>query len=1121
MDIEYPIVDNKDNKADTKIEEEENTLDKLRQECDNIFNITKNIELNNENINKILSLLDADKINSLDDFLTKNIDKKQNLNEVIENIKILLNYLKETSIAAFGTPHDFHTKKFTQILYIFCKEDYLKKHNGKIDVDFIKTIEIKIKAAYNVLNTEKLAEIWDEANDAVFEYINKKYEIKLPTAFLHETKRTSNDDAHDDDAHGDDDDDDNDDDDNDDDAAMTVDNDDYADGRIKSVLAKLNLKNAQETNLFIDTANKAVLLEFHNLKGKLVKLDETVAVIDAAKQPTLKNANNVYNDELTNKLKDKPVCIGDICFFLRITKLPLLYVDSFSLDDYPIVIFKGERPIMICQKEAGVTILSNLLALIPGAEKYGFKGRSKTQQKIFKCALLPGWLNNDFPMEINENFFENYSEKNELIELLIKILLICKAAGDKCPIDFIELLKAYKCWFMTGDKLAAKACKELTAYNRPNGRTDFYIPPYFLENPDKEIIEKLFILKNSLEIMKEKHCMKNIFDYIKKLYDITDINSPDTKMALYMIMLAEKYNERITIMYGEIYNYYNILIDFISELNEPTVDWEASIKEKMRSYMPKIMNEMRSYIPKLTITATEIENVIYSKIDDIPTGYDKDLNKVFDVVSRKNIIRKIVEYNSLPDKIYVMNDHGNIETDNPIDKNEYNKYNNNDAYKFVSLGVFPDPIYDNNLKFVGNLYYDIIQIEDTKNENVIKAQIAILTETPEKASTKDSKPTSDPIKGRVIEESIVAGLPEIDGKPIIQTDEVEAKFEETFREVLDQYTIVDFLDYILRWSNNRFKIPVETRGRFNQMLFGYTVTFYKHIMTALYILIDNIGVIECESTQIVIQEEVFDILLNFVKNNTNENEYDNVKKFILERVLDFELFSITFNKETFENYLEKNAVVIDDDETFSTNTHDTDGSSVSIRSLYPIFGEEIINTSKLHGYNTREKIVNNGDNYNGDSSFCDDSLYNSFDSSYYDYSNNTNNNNNNTNTNNNNDNDVHDNDDDDINDNDNDNDNDNNNDNDMNDSDDDNYINLPSKRKKNKNVLTITPIDISKLPTVRDTRKKGGATRNKKLLIKKQNKKTRKNKNKKHIKKYQSRKNKRYSKKNKYRNKST
>ena len=963
--------------SDQQQPQEENPLDRLRQTCDKIFNIKEEITQDDTNVEKILSSIDSEKNNSLEDFLVKNLDKKtHNLNDNIEKIKILLNYLKETAIAAFGTPHDFHTKLLTKKLYEYCKEVYLKKHEGKIDRDFIVIVETKIEQAYNVANTERLAEIWDEANDAVFDYINNKYNIKLPTAFLHETKRRNDND--DDDAN-----------------ANAVD-----DGRIKSVLEKLNLKDAEGIRLFIDTANKAMLSEFHNLNGKLVKLDETVAVIDAAKQPTLKNAQKVYDNDLTEFLEKEPVCIGDICFCLREFIHPLEYLEDFPLDDYPIVIFKGDKPIMYCQKEAGVTILSNLLELIPGAEKYGFKGRSKTQKNIFKCCLLSDSLDNKIPVEIDEKFFdenENIESTNpEFLELLIKILLICKAAGDKCPIDFLDILKLInpdlKGWFMTGDKLAAKACKELTAYNRPNGRTDFYIPPYFLQNPDEELIKKLFNLKNSLDMMKEKKYMVKIFDYIIKLYDITDINSPATKMALYMIMLAEKYNGRIHEMNKKINEYYDKLMGFIDDLELEIVTDEYKVKIQTVE-IPEIMEEMRSDIPKLTITATEIENVIYSKIDDIPTGYDIDLNKVFDVVSRKNIVRKIIKYDELPDNTFNMNNYGNIKRDPSINKTIYSNYNP-PQYKFVSLGVFKDPIYNDKGKFTSEYYYyNIIQIEDTNNKNKIIQQFAIEAETPNtKETTKDSKPTSDTKNGRVIEESIVSGLPEMDGKLIIITDEVKAKFEDTFREVLDQYTIVDFLDYILRWPNNRFIIPVQGRGRTNVVLIENTITFYQHIMTALYILIDNTGAIEdSDKKSQVIQEEVFDILLNFVKKNIdfykNHVNYKILEGFILDRVLGFELFTgefgfelfnISFDKKIFSKYLNEN----DDNQTntgescVSAKTCASVESYVSDRSIYTIFGQVTKETVEKHGRNMRTNNTKNEgkmiDDTNGDDSNGDD-----------------------------------------------------------------------------------------------------------------------------------------------------
>jgi hypothetical protein len=226
-------------------------------------------------------------------------------------------------------------------------------------IDFIVIVETKIEQAYNVAKTERLAEIWDEANDAVFNYINNKYKIKLPIAFLHETKRRNDDD----DANMVDDDDSNDNNDNNDDNAKMVDDDDdnaVDDGRIESVLKKLNLSNAEGINLFIDTANKAMLLEFHNLKGKLVKLDSTVAVIDGAKQPTLKkkNAQNVYAN--LPGLEKKPVCIGDICFYLREHVEPLKYskefpLSEYPLSEYPIVIFKDDKPIM------GITTTKNFV----------------------------------------------------------------------------------------------------------------------------------------------------------------------------------------------------------------------------------------------------------------------------------------------------------------------------------------------------------------------------------------------------------------------------------------------------------------------------------------------------------------------------------------------------------------------------------------------------------------------------------------------------------------------------------------------------------------------------------------------------------------------------------------
>lgn len=891
------------------------SLDKLRTICDEIFNLYKEkekediVSTDKTIINNIVKALDNAPIASLDDFLDHNLPKDEietlpqdNKEQKIKEIKILLNYLKETAIAAFGTPHDFHTTGFTKILYERCKADYITKNPGLIPVDFIQHVEGKIGPGFGILSTNRLAEIWKTAEDAVYEYIktSKRYNIALPRPFLYETRRGGDEVADDVTYDGSDDGSDD----------VTHDGNHDVDGRIESLLLKMNKldehgkPNADDMLLFIDTAHSDVLREYHNKNGKAANLNATVATIDAAKQPT---RDGLYVDILG--MENEGVCIGDICFYLRRDEDGL----GPPKTEYPIVITRNERnerneivstPIMCCQREAGVTILSNLIFLIPGADRYGITGRSKTQTNIFKCCLLPGFdpsITDSFVKLTADNIktlFTNSGKGQPKLSPdkkteLIMVLLACKAAGDKCPIDFVENSTIFYerrtiKWFMTGDLLAAIACKYLTAYNRPNGRTDFYIPPYNLKNPDTEILNKLFVLKNSLDDIDTKNCIGRIRNNIRSLYDSQDPNGPGSYMARYLEILADKYYNRINGIFRQVE-------DLLKRL-KGCKDIEQ---------LKLIMDEIRNYIPGLTITPYELENVLYSKVDDIPTGYDGKLNKVYDVMPRKNIVREIIEYTDIPEQIYQFVKGGRSDTSR-------DKPPPNAEEIFVDIGVYAEPIVLNGS--ITYNYYKIVQQEDNRNNIIQQFAIPQLVEIPTREIA--SRVPADRVKGCVIEESIVAGLPEINGILIPRHTINNGLFKDTFMEVLDQYTIVDFLDYISRWPNNCFEIPILDRNartpRSYPTLVANTITFYQHIMTALYILIENTRVTD-ETTSI--QEDVFAILLNFIQKNIpfykDKNNCNALLDFIRTKVFNrtkeiendsFTLFDIEFLKNEFETY---------------------------------------------------------------------------------------------------------------------------------------------------------------------------------------------------------------------------
>jgi hypothetical protein len=900
-------------------------LDLLRENCDEIFNLSQNTNtIYKSEVVKyktFIEKLNNKKINSLDDFLLQELVQYTDKDIKKTQIKLLLDYLNETAIAAFGTPHDFHTKNYTRKLYENCKVVYIEKllNEGKMDkkdvIDFISEIEKTIVSAYNVENTEKLSQIWIHANSEIILYINKKYKIQIPDVFLYETVRMNDEDVEEETSKMKDV--------EEETGSMDValknsdDNDnDEKDGRIEKVLKKLNKKSSDGIYLGIDTANTAMLKEFSDSGGKGIQLKDTVAIIDAAKQPSMDDKFYQQFDTL----KTKSVCIGDICFSLRDQiNIPVLCKNcpiqiSIKNDE------NDYKPIMYCQKEAGVTILTNLLQDFE-KDSNNFKGRSKTQAKKFECYLLPNFCNKtNIPIKLDEKHINSLDIQTQ--EKLILILLKCKAAGDFCPMVFLKYLQETDplntYWFMTGDKLAAIACKNLTAYNRPNGRTDFYIPPFEFANPDIEIIRKLFILKHSLDKFRKEDFQDNHYDFIakiesniKNLYDIKDPRKSSSFMAIYMIQLLDSYNERIKNIEGTVNALYSKINMFInSDIDSGNIDIDSG-----KTLQKEFIDEVRSKIPSLTLTATELENVLYSKIDDTHLGYNRNFEKVYHEMPRKQIIRENIDRNSIPNAI---NNFDNGSLGEKIKKNElFEKYD--DKKIFLKIGIYNHIVEDKNRNKTETLY-DIIQIEEKgKKKNIILKQIACKqtefksVNSDDKNAKKNDKIPSDP-KELIREESIIGGLPETYEKKKNNIISREIPVE-VFREVLDQYTIIDLLDYILIWPNNRFIIPEQpTRpGRAYDDSMRNTKKFYKHIMAALYFLIEDIGVIEHDKDE-TIQQDVLEILLNFVSNiipyYKDQEKFNKLIEFLNnlfdnESNTNFKIFEIEFSKSTFDEKIKK------------------------------------------------------------------------------------------------------------------------------------------------------------------------------------------------------------------------
>jgi len=942
-----------DTHVETPIAIDSTTLIKLiKKITDRIYQLNNSDVVDDEYTPYIVKALSnvSSNDNSLSEFL-KNSNKTPD--QIVE-INLLLNYLKEIGIAAFGTPHDFHTKTYTKLILERCKNHYytiFPDHTNLFD-ELFSYINGDLEKAYKTEKTEKLAIIWKDIELTIKDFILSKYNVQIPSKFVYEIKSSSN----------------NDDDDDDEKETMEIDTKDDAnkdgdtkDGRIGIALSKMNADNASNKYLCIDTAHKAMLNEFANLGGKGVELRRTVCDIDGANQPKMRDGfyENIHFDN--------QIDIGDI-----------RYSRDDSDSELPILIslYKDKRyiPVMRCQTEAGVTIIANLLQLFDkdtsANKNTGAKVRSKKQTKIFQCKLLTG-INEYYVEELNgnklisndemitEEFIDfinsdliNSNKQNKvwkklakvwkkLAENLKQIIINAKAAGDKGPIDVAKELadkeehKGNYFWLSTGDNLASigSSINNTTIYNKPYRKSTLSISPFEITNPYEKIIKKLFILKKSIDEIENESYIEDIGYYIEQLFNLDENESPNKIMARYFLELYDRYKLRFSYTKRIVDDLYDRLL---TNLNNN--EGEENLKQ--------IIDKMRSKIPDLSLIVTELDKILYVKNEmESDYSYNEDYEKVYDTPKQTKVFEEEIDIDDLNiGSIYKMNTNGLIDLNSQYTDEEYNqlKYKiSNNSYKIKNQtkvsNVFP--IEEENKTYFWFLYsiYNVNDNFDTQIGYLVDVQDGIIER--ENEGTENNLPNRD--DKYVNEESIIGGNPELNnGKKL----KLEVNIN-VFREVLDKYDIISVLDDVYNWKNNRFIIPdIPSRpSRTFVIEKENTKKFYKHIMAALYYLIKDT---ELDVDNKIIQEDVYEILLSFISIKTKQ-KYDKVIDFIDSLFSDslfnnemfFQIFDIKFEKGFFVNkiaYMEELAKKLKklEDERISRNVLLASQSSTG-SSYYP------------------------------------------------------------------------------------------------------------------------------------------------------------------------------------------
>jgi len=745
-------------------------------------------------------------------------------------IQILLEYLKETCVAAFGTPHDFSTKDFTEELYKLCRDDYLIEYNNVKTIihDLEKKIVPKIQQSYKISNTEKLADLWAEIYEIVLDDIYKKYNVQIPRPLLYELQR----------------------------------NDKGTDNRVRDFL-KASKISADKIRIVIDTANSKVLEDFVTAGAQGVSLINTVAEIDAAKQiqDFSIGGKHFYDPHITppNELK---IRLG-----------PYEFVRTNKPNNYPISVMKGEGnkkiEVMRCRTEAGVSKLANAIEKLHIIDKKKVYGRAETSISFD---------------------YEAYSIDKKEIRT---ILLLAKAAGDKCPIDVIKMLeeekkelgkrkideisteeKKYKdkiFAFSSGDRLAIEAASgKLTMYNRPNGRTDFYVPPYLLVNPDEIIVSRFCSLYGHF-CGNDKE--KNIMGLLVKLHKILVIIFKEYKyddlqyMIIYLLVLYDEFKKRIQ-KNIETLNSIHKSIKNVDNNTTPDV-WK------------KIMDVIRKEIPSMTFSIVEMDDILFSKTEDDFLGYDEMFKEIYYEKPRVKQLLTNLEAKEITDNNFYELQLPNTLDNHIIPGNDIlDSYPLNGEYEYYTAGFYYI-LNDNNEEKA----YPLIQIRDK-----IKP-VAFYTKTqpvniPDQV--KDDKSHQDPVI--LYEESIVCGLPMLENTSTIIN---KIPPYDAFVKTLDSYTLNDLLLYVSQWKGNQFATITyinnsvnesrnsRTSSSFKSNAENNTLTFYKFLMTAIFVLIQQTKVTDDKQAR----KDMVNILFGFIEREY-ENYYIDTIYFLLKNLQD-------------------------------------------------------------------------------------------------------------------------------------------------------------------------------------------------------------------------------------------
>lgn len=831
----------KDYTEENKIEVEtvsENPLDEIREISNKFLSLTTEAILDTSIYDKsIYKGRLSEKLQSSHTGITSYLDNalqqahpndpESERNVKNTNIQILLEYLKETCVAAFGTPHDFSTKDFTKDLYELCRNDYLQRYNNNKSISDLRGLEQiitpKIKKSYNISNTEKLADLWAEIYENVLEYIHSVYKVQIPRPLLYELQR----------------------------------NDKEDDNRVGNFLKASGI-SADKIRIVIDTAKVKVLEDFVTAGAHGVSLINTVAEIDAAKQ--IQNfyiGNRYFYDTHITPPRELTIRLGPYEFG----------PSNNPTNKYPISVtkIKGDQRniIMNCNTEAGVSKLANAIVKLGISDSKKVFGRAETPIS-YEYTPIP---------EI---------DKKEIRT----ILLLAKAAGDKCPIDVIKMLeeeeevlgkrkldeikKKYKdkiFAFSSGDRLAIEAASgKLTMYNRPNGRTDFYVPPYLLVNPDEIIVSRFFSLYHHFCSDEHKDNIKNL---LQKLNDTLRESYQKYKyddlqyMIRYLFILNQKFVERINNnietlkkIYELIHNYHN---------NSPD-NWK------------NIIDVIRKEIPSMTFSIVEMDDILFSKTEDDFLGYDGMFKEIYYEKPRvKQLLTNLEVKEITGNKFWELQSPNTLITYREVDSTDIlSSYPLDSGYEYYNAGFYY--IVDNDNK---EYAYPLIVIR----LNQKPVAFYIKTEPVNKPDQqKDDKSQQDP--GILDEESIVCGLPMLENSSTII--DIIPPYD-AFVKTLDSYTLNDLLLYVSQWKGNQFTTVTNindsgnnlrqsrTSSSFKQNAVKNTLTFYKFLMTAIFILIQQTNVPKKKE---VILEDMVNILFGFIEREY-ESFYIDIIQFLL------------------------------------------------------------------------------------------------------------------------------------------------------------------------------------------------------------------------------------------------